>query len=235
MAKRLAKRFYKRVSVEKSADRWVVLLDGMQLRTPGKQKLDLPTEGLAQKVATEWDAQTDRINPSIMPVTRLVNVAFEQTPLRRNELIDEAERYVRTDLICYRAEQPRILLERQAKAWDVWRDWGETQGIKLQVTHTLSAIDQADKSIKRVRAYAASLDDIALTLFVHLVAVYGSVILAMAVMRGEVTADQAFDLSRIEQTYQIELWGEDEEQAEIDAALRAETTLLGKLLENLNG
>ena len=74
-----------------------------------------------------------------------------------------------------------------------------------------------------------------MTLFVHLVAVYGSVILAMAVMRREVSADQAFDLSRIEQTYQIELWGEDEEQAEIDAALRAETTLLGKLLENLNG
>ncbi len=235
MAKRLAKRFYKTVSVEKVDNRWMVLLDGMQLRTPGKLKLDLPMKGLADQVASEWDAQIDRINPSNMPVTRLVNVAFEQTPPRRDELIDEAERYVRTDLICYRAAQPRVLVERQAQAWDVWRDWGAAQGVKLEVTDTVTAIDQAEKSIETVRAYAQGLDDLALTLFVHLVAVYGSVILAMAVMRGALPADQAFDLSRIEQSYQIELWGEDEEQAEIDAALRVETTILGNILEFLNG
>ena len=57
----------------------------------------------------------------------------------------------------------------------------------------------------------------------------------MAVMSKALTPDAAFDLSRIEQSYQIELWGEDEEQAEIDAALRVETTILGNLLENLNG
>ena len=235
MPKTLAKRFYKTVSVENADGRWLVLLDGMQLRTPGKKKLDLPSEALAKKVAHEWDAQTDRINPSNMPVTRLVNVAFEQTPDRRGDLVDEAERYVRTDLICYRASQPRMLVERQSKAWDIWCDWAEAQGVKLNVTNTVTAIDQPQDSIDKTREYSSGLDDITLTLFVHLVAVYGSAVLAMAVMSKALTPDAAFDLSRIEQSYQIELWGEDEEQAEIDAALRVETTILGNLLENLNG
>jgi len=80
MAKRMAKRFYKIVSVEGAANEWCILLDAMQLRTPGKLKLTVQSKALAEKVAAEWDAQVERINPSVMPVTRLVNVAVEQTP-----------------------------------------------------------------------------------------------------------------------------------------------------------
>jgi len=231
MAKALAKRFYKTVSVEASEDGWRVLLDGMQVRTPGKMKLVLSSKAMAEIVAAEWDAQTDRINPTTMPVTRLANVACEQTPLRRDDLVVEAVRYAKTDLICYRASQPRILVERQAEAWDGWRDWGQEQGVVLNITNSVTAIEQPAEALERVRAFAESLDDLSLTLFVHLIAVYGSVVLAMAVMKRALDPAEAFDLSRVDHAYQIELWGEDEEQAEIDAALREETKILGNLLE----
>ena len=232
-SKRLSKRFYQDVTVEGEGREWRVLLDGMQLRTPGKLKLAIPTKALAEKLAEEWEAQTERINPSVMPVTRLINVAVEQTPDRRQDLIAEARRYAETDLICYRAPQPRILKERQSKAWDGWLEWAAAQGIDLKTTESLSAIAQAEASLRAVEAYAASLDDIRLTLFVHLIAVYGSVILAMAVMRSELSGNAAFDLSRIDAVYQIELWGEDEEQAEITADLRNETQVLSEILEIL--
>lgn len=233
MAKKFTKRFYQNVTVEGEGREWRVLLDGMQLRTPGKLKLSLPSKALAEKLAGEWEAQSEQINPSLMPVTRLINVAVEQTPERRQDLIAEARRYAETDLICYRAPQPRILKERQSEAWDAWREWGAAQGVDLQTTESLSAIAQAEASLSAIETYAASLDDIQLTLFVHLIAVYGSVILAMAVMRSKLSGEAAFHLSRIDAVYQIELWGEDEEQAEITEALRTETQALSEILEIL--
>jgi len=233
MAKRMAKRFYKSVTVEGSGADWQILLDGMQLRTPGKIKLSVGTKSLAEMIAGEWEAQTETINPSLMPVTRLLNVAVEQTPDRREDLIAEARRYAETDLICYRAPQPRILRERQSAAWDKWQAWGAEQGLALQMTESLQAIKQPEQSLTEVERFAASLDDLHLTLFVHLVAVFGSVVLAMAVMQGELTAVRAFDISRVDAVYQIELWGEDEEQAKFTAALHEETSVLGSVLKTV--
>ena len=232
-SKRLSKRFYKTVTVEGEGREWRVLLDGMQLRTPGKLKLTVPSKALADRLAGEWEAQGERINPSFMPITRLINVAVEQTPERRQDLIAEARRYAETDLLCYRAPQPRMLKERQAEAWDEWREWGAAQGVDLKTTESLNAISQEEASLRAVETYAASLADLQLTLFVHLIAVYGSVILAMAVMQTELSGVAAFDLSRVDAVYQIELWGEDEEQAEITADLRAETHVLSEILEIL--
>ena len=233
MAKKFTKRFYQNVTVEGEGREWRVLLDGMQLRTPGKSKLSLPSKALAEKLAGEWEAQGERINPSLMPLTRLINVAVEQTPGRRQDLIAEARRYAETDLLCYRAPQPRILQERQAEAWDDWREWGAAQGVDLKTTESLHVIAQPEASLKAVEDFAIRLDDIRLTLFVHLIAVYGSVILAMAVMRSALSGEAAFHLSRIDAVYQIELWGEDEEQAEITADLRNETQVLSEILEIL--
>ena len=232
-SKRLSKRFYQDVTVEGEGREWRVLLDGMQLRTPGKLKLSVPSKALAEKLAGEWEAQDERINPSVMPITRLINVAVEQTPDKRGDLIAEARRYAETDLLCYRAPQPRMLKERQAEAWDEWREWGAAQGVDLKTTESLNAISQEEASLRAVETYAASLADLQLTLFVHLIAVYGSVILAMAVMQTELSGVAAFDLSRVDAVYQIELWGEDEEQAEITADLRAETHVLSEILEIL--
>ncbi len=233
MAKAMAKRFYDEVTVEEIEGSWAVLLDGKQLRTPGKLKLSLPSKALAKRISAEWEAQVDRINPSVMPVTRLANVAIEQTPENRPLLVAEARRYAETDLLCFRAPQPRILKDRQSAAWDSWLEWATDKGIVLETTETLQAVTHPVKSLDKVERFAASLDDLRLTLFVHLIAVYGSVILAKAVMLGALVPEEAFDLSRLDNDYQIELWGEDEEQAEITSALRKETIALGEILECL--
>jgi len=171
------------------------------------------------------------IIPAQMPLTRLLNVAIEQTPENRLNLLEEARRYAGTDLLCYRAPEPRLLTERQNKAWDPLMKWAAERGVDLKTTPSLLAIEQSETALNAIENYAAGLDDIRLTLFVHLIAVFGSVIIAMAVMEREITASDAFDVSRLDSLYQIELWGEDEEAADITAALKLETEKLGEILD----
>lgn len=231
MAKKSPKRFYESVSYKEADGDFHIHLDERTLKTPGKKTFIVPSRALAKAVAAEWEAQTDKITPADMPLTRLLNVAIEQTPDNRPDLLLEARRYAGTDLLCYRAPEPRLLAERQSKQWDPLIKWAASKGISLKTTNSLLAIKQSETALSAVESYAVSLADIQLTLFVHFIAVYGSVILAMAVMERELKAGKAFDISRLDSLYQIELWGEDEEAADITAALKSETETLGKILD----
>ncbi len=226
----MAKRFYKVVTVVPAGVDYAVHLDGRELKTPGKHALHVPSQALAELVAAEWDAQLDEINPASMPVTRLVNVATEQTPNNRDALITEARNYAGSDLLCYRAPAPKDLTERQAERWTPWLDWAERRGIKLDITEGITAIPQTERSLNAVSDYAALLDDLYLTLFVHFTAVFGSAVLAMAVMERALPAEEAFELSRLDEVFQTELWGDDEEAAANRSALRAETIALAAIL-----
>lgn len=226
-----AKRFYKTVDVIALDDGFGVTLDGRRLKTPGKKPLFVEHSKTAQLIANEWDAQQDHIRPETMPVTRLVNVAIELAPVNRGALIEEARKYAGTDLLCYRAAEPVSLSNRQLEQWDPVLDWAKGQGISLKTTQTVLAIEQDPDALDKVSKFAASLNDLNLTLMVHLTAVYGSAILAMAVLAKHLTGSQAFDLSRLDNLYQIEQWGEDEEALEIATNMAAEVTALCEILE----
>lgn len=225
-----AKRFYKQVTVEARDGGFVVLLDGRVLKTPKKQPLIIDTEARAQLVAAEWDAQVDEINPSLMPCTRMMNVACEQTPTRRDDLIAEARRYAGTDLLCYRAASPSDLTARQEEKWNPLLEWAGQLGIKLKSVTGIIAVEQDKDALDAVADQARALGDVDLTLLVHFISVCGSAVLGLAVMKGHLSAGQALDLSRLDELYQIEQWGEDEEAAERTAFIRTETLALAALI-----
>jgi len=225
-----AKRFYKDVTTGVLEDGFGVMLDGRVLKTPGKKILVVAQKAHADLVAQEWDAQIDDIRPETMPVTRLINVAIEHTPDNRDRLVDEARRYAGTDLLCYRAEAPIELTELQAEKWDPVLDWAAKIGIELKTTNAVLAIEQNPQSLDAVGAYASAKNDLNLTLLVHLTAVFGSAILGMAVMENHLTGARAFELSRLDNLYQIKQWGEDEEAAENTARLESEVIALCKII-----
>ncbi|WP_371396949.1 ATP12 family chaperone protein [Fretibacter rubidus] len=230
MSKTFPKRFYKDVAVTQITGGYTVTLDGRTLKTPGKIALVMARKDHADLVAAEWDAVSEVINPAHMPITRMMNVAVERTPENRADLITEARRYGGTDLLCYRADNPSGLIDKQNQLWSPWLDWAAARGIELRTTDSVIAIDQDKAALDAIATTAEGYDDVALTLLVHLTAVYGSVILALAVMDGALAAGEGFDISRLDQSYQIEHWGEDEEAAEITAATRAETVTLAQLI-----
>ncbi|WP_026941378.1 ATP12 family chaperone protein [Hellea balneolensis] len=232
MAKKAAKRFYKNVSTAEGEGGWLIQLDGRTLKSPGKLTLLVPTEKCAKLIAAEWDAQDEYIKPETMPVTRLLNVAVEQTPDNREALIAEARKYAGTDALCYREGEVRLYKEHQAVKWDPVLAWAAEQGVALKTTESLIAIEQDKQALNSIADFARSLPDMQLTLFVHLVAVYGSAILAMAVLKSYLKGEEAFELSRLAEIWQIKYWGEDEEAKERTDGIRHEINALCELLED---
>ena len=231
MSKTGAKRFYKAASVEPHESGWCITLDGRTLKTPGKTILIAPSRAAAQLIADEWSAQGEQIKPETMPVTRLMNVAVEHTPKRREELAAQYRSYAGTDLICYRAEAPQDLKAAQARAWDDLLDWAKHHfGEKLKITSGIMAITQDAAALDQFEAYALTKNDVDLTLLVHFTAVFGSAVLAAAAMEGHMNAPDALLTSRVDELFQIQQWGEDDEAKIRTENIRVETLALAQLI-----
>ena len=229
-----ARRFWKRASVREADGGWEVVLDERPLRTPGKQPLTLPAEALACAVCAEWDAQEDVIDPNRMPLTRAANSAIERVRPSMTAVADMLAEYGGTDLLSYRAEQPEDLVRRQAEAWDPLLDWAAT-GLQapLRVTQGVVPVAQDPAVLARLRAHLDGLDEFALTALHDLVTLPGSLIIGLAVLHQRIDADGAFHLSRIDETFQAERWGSDEEAAEA-AAGRRDALLVAERFHNLS-
>ncbi len=207
-----ARRFWKASAVRPAGQGFEVLLDDRPLRTPGKLPLLLPVEDLAWAVAREWDAQTDVIDPNTMPLTRAANSAIEKVTPQFAAVADMLAEYGGTDLLSYRADQPAELARRQAEAWDPLVDWAATElRAPLRITHGVIPIAQDSQALARLHGRVAALDVFGLTALHDLVTLPGSLVLGLAVIRGRIDADQAFRLSRIDEDFQAEQWGLDEE------------------------
>jgi chaperone required for assembly of F1-ATPase len=227
------KRFYHDVSIEPVANGWQVLLDGRMLRTPERKPLTLPTRLLAQVIADEWSAQKERIDLQTMFNTRLANVVIDRAPAARNELAAEVAKYAETDLVCYLAEAPTSLRERQEAAWAPLRDWAGEFGAPLYPVSGIVPLPQPRASLDALLRHAESLDDFRLTGLVHAVGLSGSAVLGLAVEQGRLTASEAFELSRIDEAYQSARWGEDIEAAKRAESHRAEARALDRWFQSL--
>jgi chaperone required for assembly of F1-ATPase len=227
----MAKRFYKTVDISTHKTGFHVTLDGRVLKTPGKNQLVCPSRSQAEQVAAEWQAQVDEIKPETMPCTRLMNVACEMTPTRRPELVAEYRKYCGTDLLCYRAAHPVDLGERQGEQWQPVLDWADkTHQIALAVTTGLEALPQLPISLNAAEGYADACDDFGLTLLMHYTASFGSAVLSLAVLEKHLNVEEAFNLSTLDEQFQNERWGTDDDAVARNAALLSELTALSKLI-----
>lgn len=207
-----ARRFWKAADIRPADGGWEVILDDKPVRTPGKHPLILPTEALARAIAAEWDAQSDVIDPNTMPLTRAANSAIEKVAPQFDDVAGMLAEYGGTDLLSYRAEQPEDLVRAQAEGWDPLIDWSATDlQAPLRITHGVVPVTQDQAALNRLHDQVRSLDNFGLTALHDLVTLPGSLILGLAVIRGRLTAEQAFALSRIDEEHQAKLWGEDDE------------------------
>ena len=207
-----ARRFWKQADIRPAEGGWEVVLDNKPVRTPGKHPLIVPTEALARAIAQEWDAQSDVIDPNAMPLTRAANSAVEKVGPQFDAVAGMLADYGGTDLLSYRAEKPEDLVRAQAAGWDPLIDWTATDlHAPLRITHGVVPVTQDQASLDRLHDEVRSLDNFGLTALHDLVTLPGSLILGLAVIRGKLTAEQAFALSRIDEDHQAKLWGEDDE------------------------
>lgn len=217
------KRFYKEVSVAPSDGGFAVLLDGRPVKTPARNTLVLPTEKLASAIAAEWRAQGEEVTAASMPLLRLANTVIDGVAVNREAVIDAILRFGENDLLCYRAHQPPELVARQREGWDPMLGWVRQKfGADIQVAEGITHIDQMPEMLSALRGAMAGYDPFTLA-GLHVVAsIAGSLVLGLAVVEGEISGAHAFALSRIDEAYQAEKWGEDAEAAKRATALAHE-------------
>lgn len=206
------KRFYKEVSVAPCEGGFQVLLDGRPVKTPAGKPLVLPTDRLAGAIADEWHAQGPEIVPPSMPLLRFANTVIDGIAANRTETIDAILRFGCNDLLCYRANMPAALARRQAQAWDPLLAWADAKlGAKLTVVDGLIHADQSAPALAALRAAVERQGDFALAALHIVASITGSLVLGLAAVMGELSAAQAFALSRIDEAHQAETWGSDAE------------------------
>lgn len=216
-----AKRFYRTATVIAADDGFAIGLDGRPVRTPAGASLRLPTAALAQAVAEEWLAQKDAVRPHSMPLTRLAATATDRVGPRRAEVIEHLIAYASTDLLCYRAEEPLELAARQERRWGPLLEWAaERWGAALTVTAGVVPVAQPESALQALRAAVESLNDLELTALASAVQASGSLVVGLALTAGRLDADTAFEVSHLDEIYQVERWGEDAEAAERRRRLR---------------
>ena len=203
------KRFYKNVTVGEGFE---VLLDSKPVKTPGRNDLVLPTSVLADLISKEWAAQRGAIKPATMPLTRLANTALDTTSRHRETIIGEILAYAGHDLVCYRADMPPALLAAEQAAWDPYLEWLENAcQVRLKITTGIATVTQDNKALEDLEEMLEHMENFGLTALHNATTLTGSLVLALALMKGFRTQDEIWAAANIDEDFQIAEWGEDEE------------------------
>jgi chaperone required for assembly of F1-ATPase len=211
-----------------------VVLDGRLVKTSGRRDLIVPTPALAAAITAEWEAQHGEIRRETMPLTRLAGVTIDRNAAQREAVVRQIADYAGTDLVCYRAAHPPALAARQQAVWQPLLDWAaERYAAPLTVTSGVIPSSQPMASLAAYTAAVAAYEDFALTALHAATVACGSLVIALALLEGRLDPAGAFAASQLDERFQIEAWGEDQEQANRRAALCIEIGAAARLVSLL--
>jgi chaperone required for assembly of F1-ATPase len=211
------KRFWKEVSVPREGERWTIRLDGRPVKTPARAPLAVPSPALAEGIAEEWRSVGESVDPRAMPLTGIANAAIDHVAPDKQAFAAGLARYAEADLACYRAQGPRELVHVQQTAWDALLGWARRRyDVDFVTTEGVTHVAQPPATVDRLTHAVEALDAFHLAGLSPLVTIGGSLVAALALLEGAITAEQAWDSVSIDDRWQIEQWGAD---AEAEAAL----------------
>lgn len=232
------KRVYKLVSHTKTEDGHVLQLDGKAVKTPLQQPLAAPNKSIADALVVEWNAQGDTVVPDSMPITQILTTATDRIR-ERASMTKTLLKYLDTDLLCYRVKEPVELSKRQKEVWDRWLTWfDEHFESPLEVTYGLEALNQDPDTHKQIWNYIEALDDHYFTVLQIVTALSGSIVLGLAFLEHEATADDVYNAAELEEIYHSEIAGEavhgsDPVQERRQAAMRRDLDMSARFMELL--
>lgn len=207
------KRFYRLAQVvEAPPGSWQITLDGKPLQTHQKRVLAMPSANLAAAIAAEWNGQGDTVDMQNMPLTRLTTGAIDRVAPRRQEIIRDLVAYIETDLLRYRSSSPKALSDRQSTSWQPLLDWAENMiGVKLVPVEGIMALPATQGQKEVLAGILESYDDFVLLGLTQASKISGSVVIALALLKGRLDGEMAYNVSLLEELWQTETWGLDPE------------------------
>ncbi len=208
----LPKRFYKVAQAVETDAGFAVQLDGRTAKTSGRKQLVTPSKALAELVAEEFEAQKEFIDPFSMPVLRIVNPAIDSVSDLMGEVRADITNYAGTDLLCYRANEPEKLINRQNTVWNpiIARVEAEIDA-RFIVADGVMHVAQLQPTLN---AFASRLetetpDAFTLSATHVLTSLSGSALLALSVTARWHSAADAWSAAHLDEDWTIEFWGED--------------------------
>ena len=212
------KRFYASAGVGETDGGFTVTLDGKPIKTPSGRTVIVPARALAEMIAAEWDAQGENIEPLTMPLTRLANSVVQGVIDQAEAVRDDVAKYVASDLLFYRAGHPEGLVAREASHWDPILFWAaETLGAHFILAEGVMHVRQPEPAIAAARAGLPA-DPWAIAAMHMITTLTGSALLALALFHGVIDPDQAWAAAHVDEDWNAEKWGVDEEVAARRAA-----------------
>jgi chaperone required for assembly of F1-ATPase len=206
----LPRRFYGKATTAATADGHAVRLDDKPVRTPARRVLAAPTLALAEAIAAEWQAQKDVIDPAKMPLTRLANAIIDGVADAPQPVAAEIAKYLASDLLLYRASSPPGLVERQAQHWDPILYWARRAlGVDFKLGEGVVHVAQPEAALAAARA-AIPLEPWRLGAVHAMTTLTGSALIALAMARGALSADAAWQAAHVDEDWNLAQWGRDE-------------------------
>lgn len=235
MSAQWKKRFWKEALVEQTSEGFIVKLDDRPLKTPARSSLTVPSFGLAEAIAKEWQSLENEIDPGQLPFTKLCNAAIDNMSEKSPAVVDTLAAYAETDLLCYRAQSPDGLVSRQNVAWNPLLDWlRDVHGILLTQTSGVIPVEQPPSARAQFADWLGTMNNFELMGAHDLVMISGSIVLARAVIEKQIDPSVAWDHSIIDEAWQIEQWGDDEEASIARSQKARDFSTAAKLMELLH-
>jgi chaperone required for assembly of F1-ATPase len=238
MRPQLRRRFYESVDVAEGEDGFALLLDGRPVKTPARRALAAPNRALADALAEEWRSQGEHVDPAAMPLTRLANTIIDGVADAPEPVAAEVEKYLGGDMLFYRAGSPEGLVARQNTAWDPLIEWArETLGARFVLAEGLVHVVQPVESIAAAREAIprdrTKRDIWRLGALNVITTLTGSALIALAVLHGRLSAEEAWTAAHVDEDWNMEQWGRDPQALESRAFRFAEMQAAARVLKLL--
>jgi chaperone required for assembly of F1-ATPase len=228
------RRFYTNPAMAETAAGFVITLDDKPIRTPSARQVIVPAREIAEVVVAEWEAQKEFVDPLTMPMTRFANSVVEAVVDRIDAVREDIAKYFESDLLFYRAGHPEALVAREAAHWDPILFWAaDALGAHFILAQGIVPIRQPESAIAAARA--ALPDDPWSIAALHVITTLtGSALLALALLRGVADADQVWAAAHVDEDWNCEKWGVDDEVAARRAARLVDFKAATRILQALN-
>jgi chaperone required for assembly of F1-ATPase len=228
------RRFYTSAGVAEAEGGFSVTLDGRPIKTPSGHRVIAPVRSIAEAIAAEWYAQGETIDPLTMPLTRFANSVIEGVVDRVDAVADDMAKYLGSDLLFYRAGHPEALVAREARHWDPILFWAADRlGAHFILAEGVIHVCQPESAVAAARAALPS-DAWSIAALHVVTTLTGSALLALALFHGVIDQDQAWAAAHVDEDWNTEKWGVDEEVAVRRAARLVDFKAAAAILQALN-
>lgn len=216
------KRFYDKAEAQAVDGGWQVMLDGRAVRTQGGRPQIVPAQELGQKLAAEWAGQGEKIEPKAFILRDLLDHAIDNVAPDPSQTVERLLRYAKTDTLCYRADPEDALFKRQQELWEpLVAALEDREGVNLERVSGVVARPLSEDTIETLRQRLAALPPLELAATDLMASLAASLCIALAALEGDADAGTLWDAAELEESWQADLWGKDEEAEERRAERRA--------------